>query len=370
MTSGLVAGLLLAQAGPPADAPGDQVIDFMPWEFSAPGGTGTHFMVSIPQNPQSTPKRSPKGNWEFDWQVPAYGLLPGDTRLGLRFRVFAQVRKLDRDLAPLVARSLLQLWGYNARELRLDHNPNYFMQLVDVYLCQEGKPGGEQMLGVDPQNVDQGRPTKTNQIYIYQIESFDKPIEMIREVAHEYGHATLAPIGGYTSPEYWANGLLGERLYLRWMLADLSKDRLKIIDTLGATKEELQNYVANNVTTHESTFALKGPNLTLAKDKTLKGMDYFTGIAAYAEAFLPRTVFRRSFFLAPGDGAGYAEAVVDAAAEQSELTITIPPAYIGKSVWVPTGKGKLNGLKPLATREGWSLVKPVKNIVRVLNPEP
>lgn len=365
-----MAGLLIAQAGPPAGDPSDQVIDFTPWEFSVPGGSGTHFMVSIPQNPQSSPKRSPKGNWDFDWLVPAYGLLPGDERLGLRFRVYAQVRKLDRDLAPLVARSLLQLWGYNARELRLDHNPNYFLQLVDVYLCQDGKPGGEQLFGLDPQNLEQGRPAKTNQIYIYQLESFDKPIEMIREVAHEYGHATLAPIGGYKTPEFWANGLLGERIFLRWLLADLTKDRLKILDTLGATKEDLQGYVAKNVAPHESKFALNGPNPTLAKDKTLLGMNYFTGIAAYAESFLPRSVFRRSLFLAPQDGSLYAKAVVEAASEQTELTVTIPPTYLGKSVWIPTGKGKLNGLKPLATRDGWSLVKPVKNIVRVLNPEP
>jgi hypothetical protein len=78
--------------------------------------------------------------------------------------------------------------------------------VVDIWLCEGGEAGGEQV----------GR-----NIYIYQIEKGREDVELIREVAHEWGHHIIPPIGPYEEPEEWANGCIGERLLLKLFLDNL-----------------------------------------------------------------------------------------------------------------------------------------------------
>ncbi len=73
----------------------------------------------------------------------------------------------------------------------------------DVWLCAKGQTGGEQW---------------RSHLYFYDIDTQRSSIEWIREIVHEYGHLALPAIGGYTAPEYWANGYLGERLIVRWLM--------------------------------------------------------------------------------------------------------------------------------------------------------
>ena len=75
----------------------------------------------------------------------------------------------------------------------------------DVWLCTGGGAGGEQW---------------RSNLYLYDLETPRSSIEWIREVVHEYSHLALPPIGGYTAPEYWANGYLGERLLVRWFMRE------------------------------------------------------------------------------------------------------------------------------------------------------
>ncbi|MBV9852583.1 MAG: hypothetical protein JO250_23200 [Armatimonadetes bacterium] len=72
----------------------------------------------------------------------------------------------------------------------------------DVWLCRKGQTGGEQW---------------RSNIYFYDLDTPRSSIEWIREITHEYGHLALPPIGGYSAPEYWANGYYGERLITRWI---------------------------------------------------------------------------------------------------------------------------------------------------------
>ncbi len=72
----------------------------------------------------------------------------------------------------------------------------------DVWLCRTGRAGGEQW----------GR-----NLFFYDLDAPRSSIEWIREVAHEYSHLALPPVGGYKDPEYWASGYLGERLIIRWL---------------------------------------------------------------------------------------------------------------------------------------------------------
>ena len=73
----------------------------------------------------------------------------------------------------------------------------------DVWLCTGGGAGGEQW---------------RSNLYFYHLETPRSSIEWLREVVHEYSHLALPAVGGYKAPEYWANGYLGERLLVRWLL--------------------------------------------------------------------------------------------------------------------------------------------------------
>lgn len=363
MISALLVTAVLSQSGEEAG--------FQPWTFSAPGSNKEEFLVQIPQKPRATPKISPKNNWSFSWIVPGMGRSPGQPDVySLRFRVYLQTRNEQRDLGPLVARAMLQLWGFNVRKLRLDHSPSYFMRLVDVYLCDNGVPGGEQRFGEDPSIVDEfGRTQRTNQIYIYDLDSFTQPIEMMREVAHEYGHATLPPVGGYKTPEYWANGFLGENLYLTWLNRESSVGRLKVIDTMGASAADLKKYVATKISPKIVAAALAGPDAALLGRKDKAGMDHFIGLALYAESLLPDSNFRRSLMLTGQSALEYANSVVEAASESPSLSFSIPASLRGKKIWLPVGKGKLTGARPLKSKNGWALVVAPNAPVRLTSPQ-
>jgi len=73
---------------------------------------------------------------------------------------------------------------------------------IDVWLCRTGPAGGEQW---------------RNNIYFYDLDTNRSSIEWIREILHEYSHLAFPAIGGFTAPEYWANGYMGERLLVRWI---------------------------------------------------------------------------------------------------------------------------------------------------------
>lgn len=117
--------------------------------------------------------------------------------------VFCRVRYTDTSDAPLAARMarLLRLLSQTLHDKtgwEADGSDTPF----DVWLCRAGKPGGEQF----------GR-----NIFFYELDAPRSSIEWVREIAHEFSHLALPPIGGYTDPEYWASGYLGERLLVRWL---------------------------------------------------------------------------------------------------------------------------------------------------------
>ncbi|MBL8059720.1 MAG: hypothetical protein JNK63_03275 [Chthonomonas sp.] len=347
-------------------APLNQEKAAIPWTFSAPGSENSEFIVQISAEQRKPPKVSPLNRWQFSWVFPGLARTPGQEDVySLRFRTYVQSRDEKKDLGPLVTRSLLHLYGFNVRKLRLDHSPSYFRRIVDVYLCDRGKAGGEQRFGEDPGITDEyGNPQRTNQIYIYDLPSFTKPLEMIREIAHEYGHATLPPIGGYKAPESWANGFLGEHLYLVWIARELREGRLKPVDTLGATSADLQLYIRNKISPKVQNAATTRPDTGLEK-RDASGMDALIGLALYAENLLPESVFRRSLMLTGQNPSEYANAIVEASSELTTTPIAIPSFLVGKQIWVPIGKGKLSGAKAITSHKGWALIKAPSSKVHV-----
>ncbi len=327
---------------------------------------GEHHLTVIQRGDRlEPPKTSPKGKLAFDWIVAAYGDSPVPGQQKLRFRVFSQERRSENDKAMPVARMLVHLWDFNSKRLKLDHGFVYNDQIVDVYLCFGGKAGGEQLFDEDTEG---GRARKVNTIYIYQLGSFTQPVEMAREIAHEYGHATLPPVGPFTQPEDWANGNLGERLYLRWLREEIKAGRLTPKDAMGATLPELDGYLKANVDPLVCKVALEGPDTALLERPGSDSMQAYLGVALYAETILPRKAFARSLVLSASSKASdYPKAIVEAAEEQSDWIVNMPPAFANQKTWIPIGKGKISGAAIFQRKGSWAQIKAGTNPVIVHN---
>lgn len=324
-------------------------------------------VVYVPDERLDPPKVSPKQKWMFDWL--SEGLVrpkPSDEALQPRFRVFSQEHKLFDDLAPVVTRMALRLWEYNFYHLGIDHANKYNAHIVDFYLCFGGTAGGEQLFGEDDEG---GHTHSVNTIYIYDLSSFSSPVEMAREVAHEYGHATLAPVGGYTDPEDWANGYLGEKLYLRWIRDEMAAKRLTSDDAMGASYDAINAWVKKNVDPWVVQSATRPPTVNIARTDAA-GMHAFLGLALYLGAILPEDVFSRSLMTIGSTSAtDYPSAAVGAVETHAEVSLNIPPLLKGEQLFVPVGKGRISGARVLSTTDGWAKIQPLAGEkVKILNP--
>ncbi|HRI43903.1 MAG TPA: hypothetical protein PLL78_04240 [Fimbriimonadaceae bacterium] len=320
-------------------------------------------LVVMIQPMLDAPKTAPKyRQWSFDYLTAGY--VPSQKNPGkseLRFLCYSQTRRPTNDPAPGIVQVLLRLWSYNRNRLKIDHSEAYASRQVHLYLCDGGDSGGEQRFGED-RYIDEGTgravSQKVNTIYIYDMPTFTKDrVEMLREIAHEYGHATLPPIGPFSKPEDWANGDLGERLYLRWLFEDLVVQRLQRGDALGVTTAGLEQYLKSKSDPLIRAVATNGPNLELMGKKGEAAMNAYLGLALYAERILPASLFARALALTGSTKAlDFARAVVDAAGEQ-QWTLRVPYGFEGKRLWIPAGKSKVTGASVLSRKGDWVQVQ-------------
>jgi hypothetical protein len=189
---------------------------------------------------------------------------------GLFMRRFA-VHVPERQLLPLaqrVGRFMALLWsaanrrfGTLSRRLR--------QQVVEVWLSRSGEAGGEQF---------------RNHLYLYDVLGERSGIEWARELAHEYGHYLLPAPSGYTEPESWANGVLGERLFLKWLHDDLLAGHLQPSEVPFVTFAELEDYLAKQVAPLIDQWCTEGPKSALLAGIDRKAMNAFTGLLLYIDA--------------------------------------------------------------------------------------
>lgn len=332
---------------------------FVSAEF--PGLHDPAIKVMLMHNLQPLPvaKISPKNGWKFPYASNGYGMVPGRQAFNIRFRVFSQTNSGNHDdIAQWTTRTLVRLWDYTYFRTRRDHALPYRC-LVDVYLCQEGEPGGEQIFAIDDQDLDANdRPQRVNTIYIYQIQNATNKLELLREICHEYGHAVMPPIGPYKAGrEAWANGDMGERLYLYWLSQDLAAGRLTVDDALFAKSEEIKSYLDAKFWPMAQKTALSGPDLKVLEKGDVAAYDEMISLACYAAAFLPQKTFGRAMNLTSQEPAGFAKAVSDAAAELPEWKVEVPEAFAKKPVYLPIGDAKVSGGKVLARKGNWAKVQ-------------
>lgn len=336
------------------------------------GGGPPQLMMQVFHTPSEETVHAPKllGSadepWEFPFVVSAYGKHER-SQFDLRFRVYSQERKaLDKDPAVNASQMLLRLWEMNTKRLGLKHSLEYNRGVVDVYLClgpsKTPGVGGEQLF-----DVHRATNTKVNTIYVYDIPGLTDTVEAAREIAHEYGHATLPAVGGFRTPEDWANGRLGECLYLRWLRDEIARKRFTTEDTMGATKEGLDAWVRANSDAITDAAALQGPEMRLLKGYGPKATDHYVGLALWTAEALPQKVFARSLVLTGSTKAkDYPNAAVLAAEEPDKYTLNIPARLRGKAVWIPLGRAKLTGATVLARKEGWARVRPASGAVTIV----
>ena len=337
-----------------------QNTDKVPVKTTFPLGTST--LIESKALAPSAKKTSPKFGWEFS-HCAIVSKMEDDLSTSDRFRVFSQSIEHPVARPDTVARMLCRLYDFNMTVLRLEHNSLFGGRVVDVYLCNEGTPGGEQMFGVDSGTTDvYGRPMKVNTIYLYDVDTLDNPLEACRETAHEYGHATLPPVKVPKGREEWANGHLGERIYLSWLRRAIKQGDLETSDAMGATLADLDVYWNSKVKPLVLRAAKNGIDPRSFQAGGEKAFDAYLALALYASTILPEEAFRRSLLLNDVETPmGYFKAVTEVCNERPSISIQVPNLGIPE-IWIPVGSGQVTGAKVLSKSNGWAKVRPLGKV--------
>ena len=132
----------------------------------------------------------------------------------------------------------------------------------DVWLCANGQTGGEEW---------------RSNLYLYDVEAPRSSIEWVREIVHEYSHLALPAIGGYSAPEYWANGYLGERLIVRWLIR--ASDGPARVETVWGDFSGAPNFDRLLIAPALAQYKKIGPSPAWLARTDEAGMRYFIGQA-------------------------------------------------------------------------------------------
>lgn len=267
-----------------------------------------------------------------------------------RFRVYVP----DRDSLPFarkVARTLLTLYTLTHDVLNYDHPRN--APVVNIWITRttptelSADTGGEQI---------------RNEIYLYNLGETRKPIEWLREIAHEYGHFILPGISGFALPEEWGNGMLGERLFLS-LIADALKAKKLTPDAIPlSSAEEIAEEVALQINPLLLKFAQTGIVEKRMATRDAAQMETFVTFAVYWKSVYGSRALRNAFsesesgqkyaFLKASD---FLRGAYRSLKSEAEFTIT-PPLLSGKAerfqVYLPAGTFRV---KPLLSGEKWEV---------------
>ena len=167
---------------------------------------------------------------------------------------------------------------------------------VKAYLMENGPPGAE---------------TYSDALYFYAADSERSSVEWARQIGHEYGHLVLPPVGRYMEPEFYASGLLGERLFIQWLAdeaqtvsqcpwpgeaAQASLDRL----LAGDGKFDAAAYLATTAYADLAHWYEKGPDAAFIAGTGEESMHYWLGMMMWTEMALGRDGLRSVIDAAPG----------------------------------------------------------------------
>ena len=244
----------VVERGLPDQLPADW-LPALPVDASAlPDGLGTRV---VPQTYLPTLATEPQHGWTFSHVTYIYvpTSVTGTNRLLCRLHY---TQSHDADLAAR-AGGLLAL-AHRTLVTQTGHEAANGLTPFDVWLCRLGQSGGEQW--------------RTN-IYFYDLDTPRSSIEWIREIVHEYGHQALPAIGGYSAPEYWANGYYGERLITRWMAR--TPGGTDLVTQVWGDFSGWPNFQRLLITPALALYKKSAPSPTLAARTDETGMRYLIG---------------------------------------------------------------------------------------------
>lgn len=199
------------------------------------------------------PNVDPKFNQTYPGKLQVVCSSEEETPRSERTFVVHFLRPEDEPLARRVAAVLGRLYWIGEDYLGVGPAPGRY---YNVWLARHGEPGAEEY---------------QKNIYLFAVDQDRTPAEWVREIAHEYSHIVLPPVGEYTKPEKWASGYLGERLFLKWLLADNG------VQDVWTQPIDGKALVQKEVIPLRDRYLNAGPLSDLIEDTGQEGMEYWIG---------------------------------------------------------------------------------------------
>ncbi|MBI3946644.1 MAG: hypothetical protein HY321_12045 [Armatimonadetes bacterium] len=163
-------------------------------------------------------------------------------------------------LAPVAARALLRVRA--AHRALVGETGPALSRPADLWICADGDGGAEQS-GANLYLLGTARPRE--------------PLELLRQIAHEFGHLALPALGPLQAPEKWGNGFLGEVLYLRRLA------RAPAAPDSPVPPEALAAYVRHEVEPLARAFAAAGSGAFAGQEEGAGGLRLLLGMVLYLE---------------------------------------------------------------------------------------
>lgn len=175
------------------------------------------------------------------------------------------------DLQPIAVNTLLlvlRLMCYQAAYLAPDGLSAPDNQApLELWLVEDREPGGEQRRG---------------EMAVFGAGAARSPLEWIRLVCHEFGHYALPPIGVYTEPEPWANGLLGEYLFPVWLWRNQGGGTV----AWGDDAVDLTPFLNSRCGTLLQAFFAQMPDGNALYKRDATGVNHLIGLGLYTDLVL------------------------------------------------------------------------------------
>ncbi len=261
----------------------------------------------------------------------------GQSLYQTRFVVYVP-HQSELPLAKRTALLLGMLYNEDHSRLQFDHP---FQKTLKVWITDH------QLAGLAS---DAGGEQLRSEVYLFNLFARRSPAEWLREIAHEYGHYALPGVTGFLQPEAWANGFLGQRLFLYWLYKDARAGRIDPESIPFVTLSQLHEYLAIQVYPLMAQIAEAPafPAYALKRTDTA-GLDFYTGLAVYVDALYGDKLYLNALeAVAPASPGGqitapdFYQGVLRALENASTLTLHPPlPAQPGSSqdflAWLPHG---------------------------------
>jgi len=231
-------------------------------------------------------------------------------------------------LAERLAHILLRVHCYSRACYGLPQAPEE--HIARVWMCESGPTGAEQY---------------EDDVFIYDAARDRRPVEWLREIAHEWGHYALPRMGRFTEPEPYASGVLGEALFLQRLAEEAGlvvgerwpseRAQVAVGALWGNGRVELADFLAQMRRDTLDLWLARGPNSELAAGLGEQSFRYLVGALLWVEAAHGHDLLRATLLKAPGESPadfyyGYRQALRDAA-EAGEVTLDAGALDLGRS---------------------------------------